>query len=78
MSTVAQVGPPPGTVFSGPPASPTGTPKREVTCAKCRLPETCLSGDVPAEDLERVENIVYARRRIRRGEALFSAGDPFS
>ncbi len=51
--------------------------KREVTCAKCRLRETCLSGDVPAEDLERVENIVYARRRIRRGEALFSAGDPF-
>jgi len=77
MSTVAQFGPPPGTVFSGQPASSTGTPKREVTCAKCRLRETCLSGDVPAEDLERVENIVYARRRIRRGEALFSAGDPF-
>ena len=77
MSTVAQIGPPPGAVFSGQPASSTGAPKREVTCAKCRLRETCLSGDVPAEDLERVENIVYARRRIRRGEALFSAGDPF-
>jgi len=32
---------------------------------------------VPAEDLERVENIVFARRRIKRGERLFSAGDPF-
>jgi len=78
MSTVAQIGPPRGMGFSGQPASSTGTPEREVTCAKCKLRETCLSGDVPAEDLERVENIVYARRRIRRGEALFSAGDPFS
>ena len=33
---------------------------------------------VCAEDLERVENIVYARRRVKRGEALFSAGDEFS
>jgi CRP/FNR family transcriptional regulator len=32
---------------------------------------------VPAEDLGRVENIVYARRQIKRGERLFSAGDEF-
>ena len=31
-----------------------------------------------AEDLERVENIVYARRRVKRGEALFNAGAQFS
>jgi CRP/FNR family transcriptional regulator len=55
---------------------PAAAPK--VTCAKCNLRETCLSGGVSAEDLERVENIVYARRRIKRGERLFSAGDEFS
>jgi CRP/FNR family transcriptional regulator len=32
---------------------------------------------VPAENLERVESIVYARRRLKRGEALFKAGDEF-
>jgi len=48
-----------------------------ITCATCNLRETCLSGGVAAADLERVENIVYARRRIRRGERLFSAGDAF-
>jgi CRP/FNR family transcriptional regulator len=48
-----------------------------VTCASCNLRETCLSGGVPAEDLEHVEKIVYARRQIRRGERLFSAGDEF-
>lgn len=46
-----------------------------VTCAQCGLRETCLSGGVPAEDLERVEAIVYARRRLRRGERLFDMGD---
>jgi CRP/FNR family transcriptional regulator, anaerobic regulatory protein len=54
-----------------------GARKREVTCAKCNLRETCLSGGVPADDLARVENIVYARRRMKRGERLFGAGDEF-
>ena len=30
------------------------------------------------DDLRRVENIVYARRRVKRGESLFKAGDEFS
>lgn len=49
----------------------------EVTCAKCNLRESCLSGGVSSEDLEHVENIVYARRQVRRGERLFGPGDEF-
>jgi len=30
---------------------------------------------VPAEDLERVADIVYTRRRVKRGEILFRTGD---
>jgi CRP/FNR family transcriptional regulator, anaerobic regulatory protein len=56
---------------------PVGARSREITCAKCNLRETCLSADIPLEDLQRVEKIVYARRRIKRGERLFSAGDTF-
>jgi CRP/FNR family transcriptional regulator len=48
-----------------------------VTCTKCTLRETCLPGCVSADDLGRVEQIVYARRRVRRGETLYSAGDEF-
>ena len=43
----------------------------EVTCTSCNLRETCLPGGVCLEDLEQVQNIVYARRRIKRGERLF-------
>jgi CRP/FNR family transcriptional regulator len=52
--------------------------KFEVSCAGCSLRELCLPAGLCADDLERVENIVYARRRAKRGEALFNAGTPFN
>jgi CRP/FNR family transcriptional regulator len=51
--------------------------KFEVTCSSCNLRELCLPQGLCMEDLERVEKVVYARRRLRRGEALFNAGDEF-
>ena len=53
------------------------SPKFEVACSSCNLRELCLPGGVCVEDLERLDNIVYARRRVKRGEALFCAGDEF-
>jgi CRP/FNR family transcriptional regulator len=54
-----------------------GPRKFEITCSSCNLREMCLPGGVCVDDLLRVEHIVYARRRVRRGEALFKAGDDF-
>jgi len=51
--------------------------KFEVTCSNCNLRDLCLPGTLCIEDLQRVEAIVYARRRVKRGEALFNAGDAF-
>jgi len=73
----------PAVIALKPVAKPTFTPmnptnaKFEVTCGSCNLRELCLPGGVCAEDLDRVENIVYARRRVKRGEALFGVGDEF-
>ena len=52
--------------------------KFEVGCSNCNLRELCLPGALCAEDLARVENIVYARRRLKRGEPLFQAGTEFN
>jgi len=52
--------------------------KFEVMCSSCNLRELCLPKGLNAEDLRRIEQIVYARRRVRRSEALFNAGDPFN
>ena len=51
--------------------------KFEVSCASCNLRELCLPAGLCVDDLERVENIVYARRRVKRGETLFIAGAEF-
>ena len=78
MSAVARVGTQGRAAFLSEAELPVGSRNREITCAKCNLRETCLAGDIPLEDLERIERIVYARRRIKRGECLFSAGDHFT
>jgi CRP/FNR family transcriptional regulator len=52
--------------------------KFEVTCSSCNLRELCLPGALCAEDLARVENVVYARRRLKRGESLYKAGGEFN
>jgi len=51
--------------------------KFQVTCSSCNLRELCLPGALCGEDLARVENVVYARRRLKRGESLFQAGAEF-
>ena len=52
--------------------------KFQVTCTNCNLRELCLPGGMCLEDLEQVQNVVYARRRVKRGESLFGAGDEFN
>jgi len=56
----------------------TASRKFEVTCSNCNMRELCLPKGLDDEDVARVEQIVYARRRVKRGEALFNAGDDFN
>jgi CRP/FNR family transcriptional regulator len=51
--------------------------KFEVNCSSCNLRELCLPQGLRADDVQRFEKVVYARRRIRHGETLFAAGDEF-
>ena len=51
--------------------------KFEVTCSSCNMREMCLPAGLSPEDMQRIEGLVYARRRVKRGEALFNAGDTF-
>jgi len=46
-------------------------------CSSCSLHELCLSGGLDEIDLEAIDQIVSQRRRVPRGEALFSVGDAF-
>src|ERR1041385_6188664 len=78
MAAVIAIQPVRKAIFMKQPDAPNGARKFSVTCSSCNLREMCLPGGVCIDDLSRVENIVYARRRVKRGESLFSAGDEFS
>jgi CRP/FNR family transcriptional regulator len=52
--------------------------KLDVTCGNCNLRELCLPSGLCDADMQRIEKIVYVRRRIKRGETLFNAGEPFN
>jgi CRP/FNR family transcriptional regulator len=59
------------------PEEPPAPRRLEITCSGCNVRELCLPQGLDSEDLRRIEQVVYARRRVRRGEALFRAGDSF-
>jgi CRP/FNR family transcriptional regulator len=52
--------------------------KYTVTCSSCNQRELCLPGALGLAELARVENVVYARRRLKRGESVYQAGASFS
>ncbi|TAK40980.1 MAG: cyclic nucleotide-binding domain-containing protein, partial [Betaproteobacteria bacterium] len=73
VATVTRIAPR-STILSAQPA----LRKFEVTCSSCNLREMCLPKGLDAEDMKRVEQLVYARRKVKRGDSLFNAGDDFS
>jgi len=40
--------------------------------------ELCLPRQIGDGDMARIEQVVFARRRLKRGDSLFKAGDPFN
>jgi CRP/FNR family transcriptional regulator, anaerobic regulatory protein len=52
-------------------------PSIKVACSSCNLRELCLPMGLKTEELHQLDKVVSNRRRIKRGEPLFSAGEPF-
>ncbi|HUK04439.1 MAG TPA: helix-turn-helix domain-containing protein [Burkholderiales bacterium] len=58
---------------------PAAVPQKfQVTCSSCNLREMCLPAGLCLEDMERIEKLVYARRKLKRGESLYTSGDAFN
>jgi CRP/FNR family transcriptional regulator, anaerobic regulatory protein len=55
------------------------TPKEalQVACSSCSLRELCMPVGLNPEELDRVDELVAARRKVERGNALFRRGDAF-
>ena len=61
-----------------PVSMPPAARKFETSCANCNLRELCLPRQIGDGDMARIEQVVFARRRLKRGDSLFKAGDPFN
>lgn len=50
----------------------------KVACSNCNLRELCMPVGLSPEELERVDEIVATRRKVKRGTTLFRNGEPFT
>ncbi len=46
-------------------------------CSKCNLRELCLPCGLKDQDMELLTDMVYTRKRLKRGEHLYRAGESF-
>ena len=47
-------------------------------CSKCSIQLLCLPASIGAEDFKRLNSVVQKRRPLKRGDTLFSAGQPLA
>jgi CRP/FNR family transcriptional regulator len=57
---------------------PMGPAQLKASCSNCGLRELCLPVGLSADETERLDQLVYARRKVRRGEDLYRVGNSFS
>ena len=50
----------------------------KVACSSCNLRELCLPVGLSQEELGKLDHLISVRKKIKRGSALYSAGDVFS
>jgi CRP/FNR family transcriptional regulator len=55
-----------------------GAPAHASACSSCNLRGLCLPVGLSTDDLDRLDELVTAKRTIHRGETLFRRGDPFA
>ena len=48
-----------------------------VACSTCNLRELCLPVGMSLKEVERLDELVSTRKRVKRGDSLFRAGDRF-
>ena len=58
--------------------APLNTKQIKVACSNCNLRELCMPMGLNQEEMRKLDELVFARKRVPRGQALYRAGDHFS
>jgi CRP/FNR family transcriptional regulator len=54
-----------------------GVARMQTHCSTCNLREVCLPCGLNGADVAELGDLVYTRKRVKRGDALLRAGHPF-
>jgi CRP/FNR family transcriptional regulator, anaerobic regulatory protein len=49
----------------------------KVACSNCNLRELCMPVGLNPQELQRIDDVVSTRRKVKRGSALFRTGEAF-
>jgi len=50
----------------------------KVACSNCNLRELCMPVGLSSQDMNRLDDLVATRRKVKRGSTLFSNGEQFT
>jgi len=53
-------------------------PIGKLACSNCKLRDVCMPVGLNDVELKRLDQLVSTRRKIKKGQALFRSGDPFT
>src|SRR3546814_1125539 len=54
-----------------------GIPDFKAACSSCSMRELCMPVGIPPELLEKLDALVYVRKKVKAGTTLYHAGDKF-
>ncbi len=60
------------------PIVPLNSKAMKVACSSCNLRELCMPLGLSHEELDRIDDLVVSRRKVKRGASLFRNGDRFT
>ena len=58
--------------------APINTKQIKVACSNCNLRELCMPMGLNHEEMLKLDELVFSRKRVPRGQALYRSGDHFS
>jgi CRP/FNR family transcriptional regulator len=50
----------------------------KVACSSCNMRELCMPVGLSKDELNRIDDLVTTRRKVKRGDTLFHSGEKFT
>jgi CRP/FNR family transcriptional regulator len=57
--------------------APINAKQVKVACSNCNLRELCMPMGLSHEEMTKLDELVFSRKRVPRGQSLYRTGDPF-